>query len=403
MERLTSEYFTDHTPIKEVNGNEVGKSLHFSREIKNVRSTEININHFPALVVGKIFEYLSNEDILSLTLFPSVYLSEAKRAILGRKNLREMKLTFIVQQEKASQCIKNLSAISEHAGAKIDITTGNTMLHDAIMYRKSYLVKDLLKLKGLDINFSNKENFTAFALAAHDGQSDVIATLLKAPNIIINIGNGKFSQTALQFAIINGHRGIAEKIIKSGQCDINKQGSEGTTALHIAAKKGDIEIVRLLLEREDINVNCVHEDGDTALMVALAEKKYDVAKALMARKNINIRTKNKLGFSLLHIAMLHKRGDKSIVNALLVKGLDVNDKTNDGVTSLDIAITQGFKTGVEALLLHPQTKAGLSQDRIEHLQLKALMANQHDIAKIFERLSGTKMMSAQEFLHTYKR
>ncbi|QWA11020.1 ankyrin repeat domain-containing protein [Sodalis ligni] len=122
-----------------------------------------------------------------------------------------MKLTLIDQQEKASQCIKNLSVIFEHAGAKIDITTGNTMLHDAIIYRKLYLVKDLLKLKGLDINFSNKENFTAFALAAYDGQSDVIATLIKAPNIIINIGNGKYSQTALQFAIIKGHREIAEK------------------------------------------------------------------------------------------------------------------------------------------------------------------------------------------------
>nr|WP_253073707.1 ankyrin repeat domain-containing protein [Sodalis ligni] len=171
----------------------------------------------------------------------------------------------------------------------------------------------------------------------------------------------------------------------------------------MAAKKGDIGIVRLLLEREDINVNCVHEDGDTALMVALAEKKYDVAKALMARKNINIRTKNNLGFSLLHIAMLHERGEQSIVNALLVKGLNVNDKSNDGFTPLEIAITQGFKAGVEALLLHPHTKAGLSQDRIKNHQLRALRTNQHEIAKIFERLSGTKMMSAQEFLHTYKR
>lgn len=100
----------------------------------------------------------------------------------------------------------------ERPGNEIDIKTGNTILHDAVIYRKTYLVEDLCKLKGLDINVSNKENLTAFALAAYDGQSDVVATLLNTPNIIINIGTGKYSYTALQFAI---SRGITQSLKKS--------------------------------------------------------------------------------------------------------------------------------------------------------------------------------------------
>ncbi|XBS69972.1 ankyrin repeat domain-containing protein [Acerihabitans sp. KWT182] len=388
MDRLTSECSTYHAAFKEVNEKEASQTINFCQKLKKVRSTEINIDHLPPLVVSKIFKYLSNEQLLMSALFSDMFANEARRVIKGRKKIEERNFILNLDQENVSQCIKSLSALFEYAGDKIDTKTGNTILHDAISERKTYLVKDLLTLKRLDINISNKENFTAFALAAYDGQIEVVDMLLDAPNVIINIGNGKYNQSALQLATIQGNCKIVKKIIDSGLCDINKQDNEGTTALHFAAKRGYVKIVQLLLERQDINVNCAHEDGDTPLMVALGEKKYDVARALMARHDINIRTKNKLGYTPLHIATMYKQGDESIINTLLVKGLNVNDKTEDGFTPLDIAFIQNSKVGVEALLRHPQVKAGLSKDCIEDLQLEAYIKGHPEIGMLFEPLSG---------------
>ena len=123
----------------------------------------------------------------------------------------------------------------------------------------------------------------------------------------------------------------------------------------------------------------------------------------MIRKDTNIRSENKLGLTLLHIAMLHEEGDESIVKTLLEKGLDVNHKTKDGLTPLDIATEIGFKAGVEALLSQAHIKAGLSKIRIKNLQLLAHVHGHREIKKLFEALSGLRFRSAEEFRHTNKR
>ncbi len=389
-------------PFQENNSNVDKTSLRFIENIKDVKSTSLNINHLPAEIGGKVFQCLSNEQLLVLALFSDLFFNEAKKFIERLNTVQKMDLILNLSPGKASLSIHSLAAMFERPGSEIDIKTGNTILHSAVIYRKAYLVNDLCKLKGLDINASNKDNFTAFAIAAKYGQYDMIITLLDAPDIIINVGNGKYDYTGLQYAIFNGHSEIVEKIVESGQCHINKQDKEGTTALHVAANIGSLGMTNLLLRRRDININCAHAYGDTPLMVAINKQNYGVAKTLMARNDVNIQTENALGFTALHLAMQHENGDAEIVNTLLLRESNVNKMTKQDLTPLDIATVNGFKAGVEGLLHHPQIRAGLSKGRIEDLQLSAHKSGHPEIKRLFARLSGKTIMSSQEFLRTHK-
>lgn len=294
--------------------------------------------------------------------FSAIFLSETKRLIGRLDTPKKMELVLNLPQEGASLAIDNLAEMFQRLGTEIDTKTGNTILHQAVLARKAYLIVDLLKLKGLDVNARNYDNYTAFAIAAETGQSDIIAKLLEASDIIIKNGNGEPQRTALELANFNGHMEIAIQIIGSRLWYKEKEDVELSIQLRCAAKRGNVKKVNILLQERHININSASEDGDTPLMLAILAQKYDVAKILLTRNDINVLAINDRGLTALHLAMVRKEGDEKIVHILLSRGFDGNKKSIHGVTPLDIAKAIGFEAGVNALLGYPGIVAGLKED-----------------------------------------
>ncbi len=108
------------------------------------------------------------------------------------------------------------------------------------------------------------------------------------------------------------------------------------TPLHHAAYWGEISVVKLLIDK-GANVDAKAKQGSTPLMVALENGKTEVAKMLI-EYNADIEAVKNDGYSPLHAAVYYP----DIVEILVNEGLDVNVKTNQGDTPLDLANASGL-------------------------------------------------------------
>src|SRR5206468_6852309 len=119
----------------------------------------------------------------------------------------------------------------------------------------------------------------------------------------------------------------------------------GTTPLMRAARAGDAAVMRLLLER-GADPKLTTKDGNTALMFAAGVGYRDKntrgseSEALEALKvaieaGLDLRQANSKGETALHGAA--SRGADTIVQFLVEHGADLNAKTKQGFTPLDIA------------------------------------------------------------------
>jgi ankyrin repeat protein len=120
----------------------------------------------------------------------------------------------------------------------------------------------------------------------------------------------------------------------------------GTTPLMRAARTGDAEVMRLLLAR-GADPKLTTRDGNTALMLAAGVGYRDKntrgteAEALEAVKvamqaGLDFRQTNNRGETALHGAA--SRGADVIVQFLVESGADVNGRTKQGFTPLDVAM-----------------------------------------------------------------
>jgi len=156
---------------------------------------------------------------------------------------------------------------------------------------------------------------------------------------VMRLKPGEHGWTELMEAVLNGDMAKVNVLLEKG-VDINAKDHGGSTALMIATSKGNLEIAKALLNR-GADVNIQDTDGRTALMEALGNSHIAVAQLLL-EKGAN--TDDKALFLAVWM------GYKSIVDAMLKSGIDVNIRNTDGMTPLMIAAEKGHTDVVESLL-----------------------------------------------------
>lgn len=150
---------------------------------------------------------------------------------------------------------------------------------------------------------------------------------------------GEHGWTELMEAIVNGDMAKVNVLLEKG-VDVNAKDDRGSTALIIAASTGNLEIAKALLNR-GADVNIQDKDGMAALMEALMGNHIAIAQLLL-EKGANTDDKT------LFLAVW--KGHRSIVDAILKSGIDVNIRNIDGKTPLMIAAEEGHTAVVETLL-----------------------------------------------------
>ena len=211
---------------------------------------------------------------------------------------------------------------------------------------------------------------TAFAdpihTAAWDGDlAGVQAELDKG--VDVNEADINFYNLApLHYAAIHGQKEIAELLIAAG-ADVSANTTTRGTPLHLVAFEGHKEIIELLIA-EGADVNAIIVSGPLQFNVGDIALNFttDGEIAALLRKHGGMTSEElRSGMTPLHFAAVN--GHKEIVELLIAKGADVNEKiasgSNKNKTPLDFAVikkqnetanllrTHGGKTAEELALM----------------------------------------------------
>ena len=294
------------------------------------------------------------------------------------------------------ECLELLLA----SGAKIDAKDddGYTPLHRAVAgfpYSKNRPIVELLISKGSDINAINNAGYTPLQTSIEYCGGIEECSKKEMFDLLIargaNIEAGSSGMSALQIALVNNRKNMADVLIAKGAggagsdvnlrdrdgktalhkaadwnnvdaareligkgADVNARDNSGSTPLHIAANAGGLEVAEILIAN-GADINAIDKSGATPLFWAMAAAatrparaaKYMAVFSLLIEKGVNINAGYKDGWTFLRDAVAN--GNKEAVEILLKKGVDVNYRNRNGKTPLQMA-TETNKTEIAELL-----------------------------------------------------
>lgn len=172
---------------------------------------------------------------------------------------------------------------------------------------------------------------TALMAAARKADNDRIRALIEQ-GADVNRPN-RNGGTPIMYAALSGRPETVSLLIQN-QAHVNAVAANGWTALMIASVKGHAEVARLLLAHgADANRSDVY--SWTPLMRAVRERRLQTVRLLVdnARTDVNQRGEN--GITALHLAVVN--GDGDTVKLLLAGGADPRIEDNSGRNALDFA------------------------------------------------------------------
>jgi uncharacterized protein len=272
--------------------------------------------------------------------------------------------------------------IGQRADVNVPQADGTTALHWAAHWNDAEMVDALLRA-GARPNALNDLGVSPLFLACTNASAPIVARLLQGgadPNLAgarvpallecartgsaeavkalldrkadVNAKEPVRDQTALMWAVANGHPDVVRLLITRGAdvgarsrvvravvnranpnditaASVGEVSVSGGTALLFAARRGDVQSAELLLAA-GAGVDELMADGTSALTIAVHSGHRAMALFLLNRGA----TPNVIGsgYTALHAAVL--RGDPDVVNALIAKGALINSRVRHGTTTI---------------------------------------------------------------------
>jgi len=204
----------------------------------------------------------------------------------------------------------------------------------------------------VNVNAAAPDGTTALMWAAHNGDSELVARLLKAGADAK--ARNRFGTTPMSEAALMGDAGIIDALLKAG-ADPDSPSADGQTALMIVARTSNVAAARLLIEH-GAHVNATEQQKEqTALMWAAAESQPSMVRELIAH-GADVNAREHVNEDLAQVssepraqhlsyggltAMLYatREGCFTCVQALVDAGAKLNMTDPEGVTPLIEAIT----------------------------------------------------------------
>jgi ankyrin repeat protein len=229
------------------------------------------------------------------------------------------------------------------AAAALAADTGNASLVTAAKQGDRTAVQSILSGPAKQ-EIAAKEGGAALIWAASRNDKEMVDLLLSAgadPKAV-----NEFGASALYAAADFADPAITVKLLKAG-ADPNAALMSGETAVMAAAREGHVDTVRALLD-SGADPNAKEKNGQqTALMWAIAGG-YSAVTEELVRHKADVNAKSRTGNTAL---MFAARGDLASTRTLLNAGADPSIAIPDwGGTALIIASTMGQAAIVEALL-----------------------------------------------------
>ncbi len=246
-------------------------------------------------------------------------------------------------------------------------TDGETIVHYFVKTKNLKAINYCIK-KGIPVDVKDNTGKTPLALALENSSDydsiQIAATLLKfgvrpisgdydyfenavtERSLSMNLKDG---QTPLHIAVISGHSGIAEYLIKNG-ANLSAQDLAGATPLHEAVRYGQTDLVSMLL-KNGANPNAKDSLGNTPLLLIPPEKNRKEVYKLLLSSKANPNIKDTFGDTPLHIATLSSM-KTDILDEMIQAGADINARNKQGITPLTIAVENKLMDHVNFYISH---------------------------------------------------
>ena len=282
----------------------------------------------------------------------------------------EAGLSLLEQASKEGRNRVNKSEVGNEGSAQLNegeeasrITSFS--LHTAVEIGDLSKVAKLLSGPKVNINAKRDIDIASPLHIAAEKDLVEIARILIEKGAKLNSTN-MHGNTPLHEAIKKGHIETAKLLLDKG-ADVNAKGEWGKyVPLYESIKQGELEIAKLLIRKgADVNpkfqfdicnlVPLAIEKGSLELARLLIEKGASVDNFYICtiRGGASVRGARGGEKELKYIPILSwaiERGYVEIVKLLIERGIDINAKTNDEATPLDIAFDKDYTEIVKLLL-----------------------------------------------------
>ncbi|KAF4456044.1 Ankyrin repeat domain-containing protein 50 [Fusarium austroafricanum] len=188
-------------------------------------------------------------------------------------------------------------------------------------------------------------NFAPTHLAAYFGLKDALVSLLQQ-GFGLNEPDS-FGRTPLWLAVQNGHLVVVETLLLETDIDLESKDWNEDAPLSIAAGGGHYEIAKLLLDK-GINPAPRGRTGWTPLTFASVKGHRAVAELLLDQGHADLMSRDEEGMTPISHAASH--GREEVVQFLLSRGADPNDRDFFGLTPLMLAAYSGHENILTVLL-----------------------------------------------------
>ena len=238
------------------------------------------------------------------------------------------------------------------AGAGVSVTDnqGWTCLILAAYYGYSDIVRYLVGLPQVEVNFANQEGSTALHCALQHRHTDVVRALIDA-GADIEAKDRCTERSPLLKASISGNAANVNLLVRAG-ASVHVTDVTGRTGLIHASALGHTDTVRTLLCMPEVEVDKAESStGCTALHHAVNSKRAEVLEVLIDA-GADIEAKDDMGHSPLHSAC--HQGELAIVKMLVRAGAGVSVTDNEGDTCLIFAACAGCTRTVRYLVGFPE-------------------------------------------------
>uniref|UniRef100_A0A674PKQ4 Espin n=1 Tax=Takifugu rubripes TaxID=31033 RepID=A0A674PKQ4_TAKRU len=215
-------------------------------------------------------------------------------------------------------------------------SSGATVLHLASRFSHHEVTDWLLKSGEGDPGASTDTGALPIHYAAAKGDLCSLRLLLEhSPNLINS--QTKNGATPLYLACQEGHLEIVQYLVKDCQADSSIRAGDGMTCLHAAAQMGHNTVIVWLMSFTDISLTDRDGDGATAMHFAASRGHAKVLSWLLLHGGEIVT--DSWGGTPLHDAA--ENGELECCQILVVNGVDLGIKDQDGFTGADLAEYNG--------------------------------------------------------------
>jgi ankyrin repeat protein len=208
----------------------------------------------------------------------------------------------------------------------------------AAIHGSESIVKALLAIPQVSVNFQNERGQCALWCPALQGFTEIVEDLLQRPDIRVDLPERKRGLTPLAAAVAMGRATIVKRLIQTGRANVNAPDRGRCTPIFLAIARQDSAILEILLADDRLDLSWQDSHGRTPLIYSVSKGQKAMTKLLLGHPNPYVDIRDSDGRMALWYAVEQVDGDT--VQLLLDRGSHINFTDIDGLTPLHLQLSR---------------------------------------------------------------